>query len=85
MDEVVELQNMENVCRLCLSTDEPKLSVFETEDSLSMASKIQACLSIQVRARNILVYYVVVSCVYGILECLFPIAYVYTFRIFFLR
>lgn len=55
MDEVVELQDMENVCRLCLSTDEPKLSVFEMEDSLlSMASKIQACLSIQVCAQNII-------------------------------
>lgn len=51
MGEVVELQNVEDVCRLCLSTDEPKLSVFETGDSpVSLASKIQACLSIQVRA-----------------------------------
>ncbi|XP_006617514.1 zinc finger protein 62-like [Apis dorsata] len=49
MDEVIELQNMENVCRLCLSTDEPKSSVFEVEDSpVSLANKIQACLSIQI-------------------------------------
>lgn len=49
MDEVIELQNMENVCRLCLSTDEPKSSVFEAEESpVSLANKIQACLSIQV-------------------------------------
>lgn len=49
MDEVDELQNMENVCRLCLSTDEPKLSVFgEQESPVSLANKIQACLSIQV-------------------------------------
>lgn len=52
MDEVVELEKMENVCRLCLSTDEPKSSVFGTQNApISLASKIQACLSIQVRER----------------------------------
>ncbi|KAF3423802.1 hypothetical protein E2986_05391 [Frieseomelitta varia] len=64
MDEVVELQDMENVCRLCLSTDEPKLSVFETEDSLlSMASKIQACLSIQISTTDKLSTQICAQCV----------------------
>ncbi|XP_076626737.1 uncharacterized protein LOC143344505 [Colletes latitarsis] len=53
MDEVVELQNMENVCRLCLSTDEPKSSVFGMQDSpVPLATKIQACLSIQILATD---------------------------------
>ncbi|XP_076755032.1 uncharacterized protein LOC143425867 [Xylocopa sonorina] len=49
MDEVVELENMEKVCRLCLSAEEPKSSVFGGQDtSVSLAAKIQACLSIQI-------------------------------------
>jgi len=61
MDEnVVEIENEEaienvaNVCRLCLSTDGPRASVFGTQEkeessSVSLVAKIQACLSIQVR------------------------------------
>ncbi|KOX71317.1 Zinc finger protein hangover [Melipona quadrifasciata] len=64
MDKVAELQNVENVCRLCLSTDEPKLSVFEMEDSLlSMASKIQACLSIQISTTDKLSTQICAQCV----------------------
>ncbi|KAL6254348.1 hypothetical protein P5V15_014396 [Pogonomyrmex californicus] len=56
MDEdVVEIGNVESVCRLCLSTDGPRSSVFaaqgeEKEDSsgISLVAKIQACLSIQI-------------------------------------
>ncbi|XP_014482089.1 PREDICTED: zinc finger protein 836-like isoform X2 [Dinoponera quadriceps] len=55
MDEdVVEIENVENVCRLCLCTDEPRASVFGTdkqeEDSTAvpLAIKIQACLSIEI-------------------------------------
>lgn len=66
MDEdVVEIENVKNVCRLCLSTDEPRSSVFATyeeeeeeevekDSGVPLAAKIQACLSIQVRARAIL-------------------------------
>lgn len=63
MDEdVVEIENVENVCRLCLSTDEPRSSVFATHEEeevekdsgVPLVAKIQACLSIQVRARVIL-------------------------------
>lgn len=50
----MEVGNVENICRLCLSTDEPRSSVFEAheqEDSaIPLATKIQACLSIQVHA-----------------------------------
>lgn len=57
MDEdVVEIENVENVCRLCLSTDEPRSSVFTTDKeeddtAVSLAVKIKACLSIEVGAR----------------------------------
>lgn len=57
MDEdAVEIENGENVCRLCLSTDEPRSSVFEETDEredtdVSLATKIQGCLSIQVSVR----------------------------------
>lgn len=49
--EVIE--NVEDVCRLCLSIDEPRSSVFvapEQEDPscVTLVAKIQACLSIQV-------------------------------------
>nr|XP_034182381.1 zinc finger protein 62 homolog [Osmia lignaria] len=64
MDEVDELQNMENVCRLCLSTDEPKLSVFgEQESPVSLANKIQACLSIQILATDKLSTQICAECV----------------------
>ncbi|XP_071855823.1 uncharacterized protein [Bombus fervidus] len=69
MDEVVELQNMEDVCRLCLSTDEPKLSVFETEDSpVPIASKIQACLSIQILITDKLSTKICAQCIKNVNE-----------------
>ncbi|KAK2583123.1 hypothetical protein KPH14_009149 [Odynerus spinipes] len=50
MDDVVELQNVDNVCRLCLSAEEPKSSIFGTQDSAAvpLVIKIQACLSLQI-------------------------------------
>nr|XP_012142293.1 PREDICTED: zinc finger protein Xfin-like isoform X1 [Megachile rotundata]XP_012142294.1 PREDICTED: zinc finger protein Xfin-like isoform X1 [Megachile rotundata]XP_012142295.1 PREDICTED: zinc finger protein Xfin-like isoform X1 [Megachile rotundata] len=64
MDEVDELQNMESVCRLCLSTDEPKLSVFgEQESPVSLANKIQACLSIEILATDRLSTQICAECV----------------------
>ncbi|XP_076232943.1 uncharacterized protein LOC143178289 [Calliopsis andreniformis] len=64
MDEVVVLQNMENVCRLCLSTDEPKSSVFGMQDSpVPLAAKIQACLSIQILATDRLSTLVCAQCI----------------------
>ncbi|OAD57830.1 Zinc finger protein 91 [Eufriesea mexicana] len=67
MDEVVELQKMDNVCRLCLSTDEPKSSVFGTENaSVSLASKIQACLSIQILTTDRLSTQICAQCVKNI-------------------
>jgi len=55
----VEIENVENVCRLCLSTDGPRSSVFATQEEKEDSSdvpltvKIQACLSIQVCTRVI--------------------------------
>lgn len=52
MDDIVELLNVENVCRLCLSVEEPKSSIFGAQDSsaaVPLVTKIQACLSLQVR------------------------------------
>ncbi|XP_031836924.1 uncharacterized protein LOC116428877 [Nomia melanderi] len=64
MDEVVVLQNIENVCRLCLSDDEPKLSVFGTQETpVSLVSKIQACLSIQILATDKLSTQICAQCV----------------------
>lgn len=57
----MEIENAEDVCRLCLSTDGPKSSVFakqeDEKEALSgvpLVAKIQACLSIQVRPRAFL-------------------------------
>jgi len=56
MDEdVVEIGNVESVCRLCLSTDETRSSVFavqshEDSSGVSLITKIEACLSIQVES-----------------------------------
>ncbi|KAF7988787.1 hypothetical protein HCN44_007097 [Aphidius gifuensis] len=33
MDDIVELDNIKNVCRLCLSTDEPKIDIFGIKES----------------------------------------------------
>ncbi|XP_017788464.1 PREDICTED: zinc finger protein 845-like [Habropoda laboriosa] len=69
MDEVVELQDMENVCRLCLSTDDPKSSVFGGQDSpVSLASKIQACLSIQILTTDKLSTQICEQCVRNVNE-----------------
>jgi len=57
MDEdVVEIGNVESVCRLCLSTDETRSSVFATQghedpSGVSLITKIEACLSIQVNSK----------------------------------
>lgn len=56
---MVEIGNVENVCRLCLSVDEPRFSVFaqdreEDPSGVPLAAKIQACLSIQVRFPNLI-------------------------------
>ncbi|XP_033329819.2 uncharacterized protein LOC117222300 [Megalopta genalis] len=64
MDKVVVLQRMENVCRLCLSEDEPKLSVFGSQETpVSLATKIQACLSIQILATDRLSTQICSQCV----------------------
>ncbi|XP_076283499.1 uncharacterized protein LOC143210486 isoform X2 [Lasioglossum baleicum] len=64
MDEVVVLQNMENVCRLCLSGDEPKLSVFGSQETpVSLATKIQTYLSIQILATDRLSTQICTQCV----------------------
>ncbi|XP_078045751.1 uncharacterized protein LOC144474585 isoform X2 [Augochlora pura] len=64
MDKVVVLQRMENVCRLCLSEDEPKLSVFGAQETpVSLATKIQACLSIQILATDRLSTQICAQCV----------------------
>ena len=49
MNNVVDLKSVEDVCRLCLSPDEPKSLIFgDTVSPASLATKIQACLSIDV-------------------------------------
>lgn len=49
-DDLALSPNVENICRLCLSSDEPKSSIFDRDDSsVPLSSKIQACLAIQVR------------------------------------
>ncbi|XP_015603291.1 zinc finger protein 62 homolog [Cephus cinctus] len=49
MEEMEQLRNVEDLCRLCLSVDQPKSSVFRGEDSsVSLATKIEACLSIEI-------------------------------------
>ncbi|XP_017882494.1 zinc finger protein 845-like [Ceratina calcarata] len=59
-----EVRNMENVCRLCLSADEPKSSVFGGQGSpLSLASKIQDCLSIQISTTDRLSTQICANCV----------------------
>ncbi|XP_076674474.1 uncharacterized protein LOC143372311 isoform X2 [Andrena cerasifolii] len=64
MDEVVELRNMENACRLCLSTDEGKSSVFAMQDTpVSLAAKIQGCLSIQILSTDRLSTQICAQCV----------------------
>ncbi|XP_011693099.1 PREDICTED: zinc finger protein 26-like [Wasmannia auropunctata] len=71
MDEdVVEIENVESVCRLCLSTDEPRASVFATQEeeeekdlsSVPLAAKIQACLSIQISATDKLSTLICTNC-----------------------
>ncbi|XP_012531667.1 zinc finger protein 62 [Monomorium pharaonis] len=73
MDEdVVEIENVENVCRLCLATDGPRSSVFATEkedderedsSGVPLADKIQACLSIQISATDKLSTLICANCV----------------------
>ncbi|XP_014606761.1 PREDICTED: zinc finger protein 423-like [Polistes canadensis] len=65
MDDV-ELLNVENVCRLCLSVEEPKFSIFEMEDSPSavpLVTKIQACLSLQILSTDKVSTLICSSCI----------------------
>ncbi|XP_072751208.1 uncharacterized protein [Anoplolepis gracilipes] len=71
-EDVVEIGNVENVCRLCLSVDEPKSSVFaqkreEEEEknpsNVPLAAKIQACLSIQISTTDKLSTLICANCV----------------------
>ncbi|KAL6439704.1 hypothetical protein ACFW04_004045 [Cataglyphis niger] len=67
-EDVVEIGNVENVCRLCLSVDEPRFSVFaqdreEDPSGVPLAAKIQACLSIQISATDRLSTLICTNCV----------------------
>ncbi|XP_011263823.2 zinc finger protein 836 [Camponotus floridanus] len=67
-EDVMEIGNVENVCRLCLSVDEPRSSVFaqdreEDPSSVSLAAKIQACLSIQISPTDKLSTLICANCV----------------------
>ncbi|XP_032672620.1 zinc finger protein Xfin-like [Odontomachus brunneus] len=71
MDEdVVEIGNVENVCRLCLSTDEPKSSVFITDEqedpAASLAIKIRSCLSIEILTTDKLSTLICTNCVQNV-------------------
>ncbi|XP_043272798.1 zinc finger protein Xfin-like [Venturia canescens] len=50
MNDIVDVRNVGNVCRLCLSSKKPKSSVFADQAiaAVSLASKIQTCLSIEI-------------------------------------
>ncbi|XP_025987406.2 oocyte zinc finger protein XlCOF7.1 [Solenopsis invicta] len=71
MDEdVIEIESVENVCRLCLSTDRPRSSVFATQDDekegssgVPLATKIQTCLSIQILTTDKLSTLICANCV----------------------
>ncbi|XP_012256689.2 zinc finger protein Xfin-like [Athalia rosae] len=53
MDDVVSIPNVENICRLCLSPDDPKSSIFDGDDSsVPLSCKIQACLAIQISSTD---------------------------------
>ncbi|XP_046618635.1 zinc finger protein 62 homolog isoform X1 [Neodiprion virginianus] len=53
MDDAASTPNVENVCRLCLSADEPRSSIFEGDDSsVPLSFKIQACLAIEVSSSD---------------------------------
>ncbi|XP_047343176.1 zinc finger protein 62-like isoform X1 [Vespa velutina] len=66
MDDIVELSNVENVCRLCLSVEEPKSSIFGAQDSsagVPLVTKIQACLSLQILSTDKVSTLICSSCV----------------------
>ncbi|XP_071646346.1 uncharacterized protein [Temnothorax longispinosus] len=73
VENVSDFGNVKNVCRLCLSADGPRSSVFATqedeekEDSsghrVPLAAKIQACLSIQISATDRLSTLICANCV----------------------
>ncbi|XP_012274931.1 zinc finger protein 845 [Orussus abietinus] len=64
MDEVEVLADVDNVCRLCLSTEGPKVSIFSVHDSsVPLASKIKACLSIEVLSNDKLSTLICAQCV----------------------
>ncbi|CAL1674322.1 unnamed protein product [Lasius platythorax] len=67
-EDVVEIGNVETVCRLCLSADEPRSSVFaqdreEDSSGVPLAAKIQACLSIQISTTDRLTTLICGNCV----------------------
>ncbi|KAK0091070.1 hypothetical protein PV326_003791 [Microctonus aethiopoides] len=63
MDDVVELDNVRNLCRLCLSTDEPRSPIFGVqESSVPLVEKIQACLSIEVLSNDKLSTLICINC-----------------------
>lgn len=63
MVEIIDIKNVDNVCRLCLSTDEPKLSIFDHNDSTILLDKIRSCLAIQITANDKISKLICQSCV----------------------
>ncbi|XP_057321300.1 zinc finger protein 62-like isoform X1 [Microplitis mediator] len=62
-DDVVELNNIENLCRLCLSTEDPKSPIFGLQESpVSLVEKIQACLSIEILLTDKLSKLICINC-----------------------
>ncbi|XP_018364842.1 PREDICTED: zinc finger protein 845-like [Trachymyrmex cornetzi] len=62
------IENVENVCRLCLSKDGPRASVFATQEEEEssrelLVAKIQACLSIQISTTDKLSTWICTNCV----------------------
>ena len=49
MNDVEELQGLESACRLCLTTDETRSSIFGAVPTLvPLVDKIQSCVSVEV-------------------------------------
>ncbi|XP_066595583.1 gastrula zinc finger protein xFG20-1-like isoform X1 [Prorops nasuta] len=64
MDEMIDEADIQNVCRLCLSNENPKTWIFNNQGStIPLASKIQACLSINVTIDDKLSTVICLSCI----------------------
>ncbi|XP_011502801.1 PREDICTED: zinc finger protein 62 homolog isoform X2 [Ceratosolen solmsi marchali] len=67
MDDVVEISGLENACRLCLTTEQTRSSIFGVPHvSVPFVEKIRACLSIQISSHDKLSTLVCTNCIKNI-------------------